>query len=180
MKSKIYFIDNRLNETCKVIDAMKKYYRDQENGELDSTMFLVNINGESDKDTISYFTGVLRDSNTVLRECKNVEEIKERIAEISKENTIVMVDLHMANDELRKLEEDTDYKCISMQCMEELEKAGISYVWYSKHIGEDKFRVLWESRFRQLYNRQIPMIYERNDLIQAHFNVAVAKEILGE
>ena len=178
MKSSIYFIDNNLYETCKVIDAMKKYFRDRVQQELDSTMFLININGDSDEETIKYFSDIFEKNKTNLKECKSMEEIKESIADISTENTIVMVDLHMVESEEKIIDEDADYKCISLQCMEELERVGISYVWYSSYAGS-KFKDHLQSRFQKLYNKEIPTIYQRDDLIQAHFRVAVAKEILG-
>ena len=84
----------------------------------------------------------------------------------------------MAEGEEKEIDKDASYKCISMQCMDELEKLGVRYVWYSSYAG-NKFKDQWQDRYKKLYQREIPTIYERDELILAHFNELAAKEILG-
>ncbi len=173
----IYFIDNNLPETCKVIDAMKKYYKDQTQEDLNSGVILINLDGKSKTETIEYYSGVFEKMNTSLKECKIMEDINKHIEEIKGEDVIVLVDLHMLADEEKKIDEDPDYKCISMQCMEELERLGIRYAWYSSYAG-NRFKDQWQIRLQEIYGKGIPKIYERSGLIQAHFNREWATEIL--
>ncbi|MDE7322602.1 MAG: hypothetical protein K2N73_07675 [Lachnospiraceae bacterium] len=175
---RIYFIDNNLRQTCKVIEALKIYFKEQTGRELESKMILINMNQIISQDTISYYKDVFNQINTDLNECKTEKEIKEAIAQISKEGTLVVVDLHMVDGEEKDIEENMDYKCISMKCMEDLEKAGVSYVWYSSYAG-NVFKEHWQTRFQTLYKREIPKIYERKTLVQGNFSRENAKEILG-
>lgn len=175
---KICYIDNNPQQTSKVVEALTGYYRDQTNEELEGTMALVNIDQKNSEDTIAYFKEFFEKENTKLIECKSIKEVEERIRKLDKKNTVVMVDLHMAEGEEKQIDKDAGYKCISMQCMDELEKLGIRYVWYSSYAG-NKFKDQWQDRYKALYHREIPTIYERDELIVAHFNESVAKEILG-
>ncbi len=175
---KICYIDNNPPQTSKVIEALSGYYRDQTNEELEGTMILVNIDQNNSEDTITYFREFFEKKNTKLEECKSIEEVEEQIRKLDKEDTIVMVDLHMAEGEEKEIDKDAAYKCISMQCMDKLEKLGINYVWYSSYAG-NKFKDQWQDRYKKLYQREIPTIYERDDLILAFFCEKVAKEILG-
>ncbi|MDE5803788.1 MAG: hypothetical protein K2I22_12840 [Lachnospiraceae bacterium] len=174
---KICFIDNNPQQTSKVVEALTGYYRDQTSEELVGIMVLVNIDQKNSEDTIKYFKEFFIKKNTKLEECKSIQEVEEHIRKLNKEDTVVMVDLHMAEGEEKKIDRDAGYKCISMQCMDELEKLGIKYVWYSSYAG-NKFKDQWQKRYKMLYRREIPTIYEREELILAHFNETVAKEIL--
>ena len=175
---KICYIDNNPLQTSKVVEALIGYYRDQTNEELEGTMALVNIDQKNSEDTIAYFKEFFEKNITKLKECKSIEEVEEHIRKLDKENTVVMVDLHMAEGEEKEIDKDASYKCISMQCMDELEKLGVRYVWYSSYAG-NKFKDQWQDRYKKLYQREIPTIYERDELILAHFNELAAKEILG-
>lgn len=175
---KIYFIDNNLRKTCKVIEALRGYYQDRVNDTLYSTMILVNIDGKDKREEIEYYKKIFSEINTTLKHCVCMEDIENEIENINRENVVVMVDLHMAENEEKKVIENPEYQFISMRCMDKLEKEKIPYVWYSSYAG-DKFKDQWQASYQRRYNRDIPTIYERNDLIQAHFKVAAAKEILG-
>lgn len=175
---KICYIDNNLQETSKVVEALTGYYRDKTNEKLEGTMVLINFDQKNSENTIAYFKDFFEKKNTKLEECKSIEEVEKHIRKLDKKNTVVMVDLHMAKGEEKEIDKDTAYKCISMQCMDKLEKLGIRYVWYSSYAG-NKFKDQWQDRYKSLYHREIPTIYMREDLILAHFNESVAKEILG-
>lgn len=175
---RIYFIDNNLRQTCKVIEALKLYFKDQTGNDLESKMILININQTISQDTMSYYKEVFDKINVSLDVCNSEEDIRTAISRITKEETLVMVDLHMVDGEEKDIEENMDYKCISMKCMEELEKVGISYVWYSSYAG-NPFKEQWQERFQKFYNRDIPRIYERKFLVQGNFEKKYAEELLG-
>lgn len=175
---RICFIDDNLYETCKVIEAMRAHYMGITKDKLSSTMILVNLTGEVARDTIKYFTEVFEELDTELKECDSMEKIENEIIGIKNEDAIVMVDLHMAEDEGRKIDEDSNYKCWSMRCMDKLEENHVTYFCYSSYAG-NRFKDQWQRRFADLYDKAVPTIYERNDLIPAHFKIEVAKEILG-
>lgn len=175
---KICFIDNNPQQTSKVVEALTEYYHEQTREELKGSMALVNFNQENREDTIEYFKEFFEKKNTKLEECKSIAEVEAYIRKLDKKDTVVMVDLHMAEGEEKELDKNAEYKCISMKCMDELERLGIKYVWYSSYAG-NKFKDQWQERYKMLYHRELPTIYERNELILAHFKESVAKEILG-
>lgn len=176
---KICFIDNNLPQTCKVVEALAGYYHDQTGKPLSVVVILVNIDQNNDRETIDYFNEeVFSGLGTELKVCSTIGEVKEQIGAIDKEHTIAMVDLHMIEREEEKIAKDENYKCISMQCMDELESLDMKYVWYSSY-DDNPFKNQWQRRFEKLYGREIPTIYERDELTLAYFNQSAAKEILG-
>lgn len=176
---KICFIDDNPQETCWVMEAIREYYKDKTETELETLMMLVNLDRSSVADeTIKYYRKVLENQNIKLDVCDSVDSIRQKIHSLDVRDTVVLVDLHMVVEEENKIEEDGQYKCISMQCMEELKEQGIKYFWYSSY-SESKFKDKWQNRFKELYNEKLPTIYERSELCPGHFKQSIAKEILG-
>lgn len=176
---KICFIDNNPHETCRVMEAIKEYYMEKAGEELETLMILVNMCGTNVvKETIAYYKNVLSKQMINLEVCESVDSIKQKLGSLDVSDTVVLVDLHMVDEEEKKIEEDGMYKCISMQCMDELNKLGMKYFWYSSY-AESEFKDKWQKRFRELYKEKVPIIYERSELSSGHFKQKIAKEILG-
>lgn len=176
---KISFIDNNPEQTCRVMEAVKEYYNEKTGRELQVLMILVNMDGTNVMhETIAYYKEILSEQMIELEVCDSVDGIKQKIDNLDVDDTVVLVDLHMMDGEEKKMEENEQYKCISMQCMDELEKLGVKYFWYSSY-SESKFKDKWQKRFKKLYNKKVPTIYERVTLSPGHFVQKNAKEILG-
>lgn len=175
---RLYFIDNSLMETCKVIEALKSYYKSKTEYDLDCTMLLVNIKKDERADTIEYYKEVFLEQNTELIECESVETIKNEISGWDTDHARAIIDLHMFANEDICIQQDANYKCVSMECMEVLKKAKVKYVWYSSYL-ESSFKDMWQKRYKEIYNEDIPTIYEREELFASCFSQQVANEVLG-
>lgn len=176
---KICFIDDSLRQTCKMMEGVTAYYREETGNELECMMILVNIDGKYvQPDTIGYYESLLQKMEITLKECNSVQEVGNEIRAMKNEDILFMVDLCMIDKEEDKISADSNYKTISMQLMDTLEETNQNYKWYSGK-SEEGFKDPWQHRFKTLYKRPVPKIYERNDLVPMCFKLHIAKEILG-
>lgn len=176
---KICFIDDNLCMTFKVMEAMKNYYEDcHEDAKLDCRMILMDVDDEKvEEGTLIYYKKLLDNLKINFERCEQLSELGQIIEHGCDTNELFLVDLYMIRDENIAMAKDPNYKCISMKCMDELEKRNLRYKWYSAYL-ESNFKDEWQKRYEMLYRRMTPKIYERNNLVSAYFNESVANEIL--
>lgn len=176
---KICFIDDDLRMTYKVMIAMKAYYDEHNlNEKLECSMILMDLDLDGVREeTLNYYKKLFEDSKFVLKICKKLEMLDQNLEGGTGDNILYMVDLFMTKNENKKMQESKDYKCVSMICMDKLVEKGLRYKWYSAYL-ESAFKDEWQRRYRRLYDKNIPKIYERNHLIQGYFKKEMAKEIL--
>lgn len=177
---KICCIDDDPMKTLDVLEGLQKYYRDKSGGnELECRMLFMNI-GEKNRDdeTMSYYEKEVGDYKIDYDICVSLEEMKADIISKNNEEWKYLIDLHVEKDEGDKIDNTPDYKCISMECIEFLEREGLNFCCYSGYM-EDSFKDKWQRRYFELYpDKDLPRIYERVKLTLTFFDSKLADEIL--